>query len=63
MFVESDPADRHIDYVLNEPSLDGKVIYVRFQPGRTDLDQARALFPDRDAYLYRAATEDWISLP
>jgi hypothetical protein len=63
VFVEADPADRHIDYVVNEPSLDGQILYARYRPERNDLDQARVLFPDRDAYLFRAATGEWIRLP
>jgi hypothetical protein len=63
VFVEPDPADRHIDYVVNDPSLDGEVLRARYRAGRTDLAGARALFPDRDAWLYRAATGEWISLP
>jgi hypothetical protein len=56
VFIEADPADRHIDYVVNDPSLDGPILYARYRPGRTDLRRARGLFPDRAAYLYRAAT-------
>ena len=63
VFVEADPADRHIDYVVNEPSLDEKILYARYRPDRTNLDRARELFPDRDAYLFRAENGEWIRLP
>lgn len=63
MFVEADPADRHIDYVVNDPTLKGDILRARYRPGQTDLARARALFPDRDAWLFRAATGEWIALP
>lgn len=59
VFVEPDPADRHIDYVVNEPSLSGPVLIARHRPDRLELDRARRLFPDREAYLFRAATREW----
>lgn len=63
VFVEHDPAERHIDYVANDPALKGPVLIARHRPGRTDLAAARALFPDRDAYLFHAATGEWEKLP
>jgi hypothetical protein len=55
IFVEPDPADRHLDYVVNDPSLDGPVLIARYRPDRMDLNEARALFPDRQAFLFRVA--------
>ena len=63
VFVEHDPADRHIDYVVNDPALDGPLLIARYRPGRMDLDEARALFPDRQAFLFRAASRAWRRLP
>lgn len=63
VFVEANPADRHIDYVVNSPSLDGDVLIARYRPGKTDLARARSLFPDRDAYLFRAESGEWLKLP
>jgi hypothetical protein len=63
VFVEPDPADRHIDFVVNPPALDADVLVARYRPGQTDLAEARALFPQRDAWLFRAATGEWIELP
>jgi hypothetical protein len=63
VFVEPDPSDRHIDYVVNDPALDGPLLIARYRPGRVDLEEARALFPDRQAFLYRAATGQWRKLP
>lgn len=62
VFVEADPADRHIDFVVNHPALDAEVLFARYRPGQTDLAEARALFPEREAWLYRAATGEWIAL-
>ena len=63
IFVEADPSDRHIDYVVNTPALDAPILYARSRPGQTDLAAARRLFPDRAAWLYRAATDRWERLP
>jgi hypothetical protein len=63
VFVEPDPSDRHIDYVVNTPALDAAILYARYRPDRTDLPVARGLFPDRDAWLYRAASDEWQRLP
>ncbi|MFO1095284.1 MAG: glycosyltransferase family 39 protein [Planctomycetaceae bacterium] len=63
VFVEPDPTDRHIDYVVNDPSLSGPLLIARYRPDQTDLQQARALFPDRQAFLYRAATREWKPMP
>ncbi|MBL8851173.1 MAG: glycosyltransferase family 39 protein [Planctomycetaceae bacterium] len=63
VFVEADPADRHIDYVINDPSLDGPLLIARYRPERMQLDEIRALFPDRQAFLFRAAAGEWRRLP
>jgi hypothetical protein len=63
VFVEPDPSDRHIDYVVNDPALTGPLIIARYRPDRVDLQQARTLFPDRQAFLFRAATGQWRKLP
>jgi hypothetical protein len=63
IFVEPDPSDRHIDYVVNDPGLDGAMLIARYEPGKTELSAARALFADRAAFLYRAADQSWESLP
>ena len=62
VFVEADPSDRHMDYVVNDPSLDGPVLYARFRPDRMDLREMRGLFPDRSAWLFRAASGELIPL-
>ncbi len=63
VFVEPDPADRHIDYVVNDPWLDGQVLIARYRPGRTDLARARQLFPNREAWLFQAVTGEMRRLP
>lgn len=63
IFVEPDPSDRHIDYVVNDPALDGPILIARIRPGKTDLAAAGALFPDRTAFLYQAADQSWRELP
>jgi hypothetical protein len=56
VLVEPDPADRHIDYVLNSPSLDDRVLIGRYRQGATDAAAIRRLFPMRDIWLVRIAT-------
>lgn len=63
VFVNADPADRHIDFVANSPALDDTILFARDRPGRTDLDAARRLFPDREAFLYDAASGRWQRVP
>ena len=47
-----DPADRSLDYVVNDPQLDAPVLRGRFRRGQTDLAKVRAAFPDRALYLF-----------
>lgn len=63
VYVEPDPADRHIDYVVNDPPLDGRILYARYRPGTTTDANSRQWFPDRSPYLYRAAQDRWQPLP
>ena len=63
IFVEPDPSDRHIDYVVNDPALNGPILIARIRPGKTDLAAAAALFPDRTAFIYQAADQSWRELP
>lgn len=55
ILIEHDPADRHIDYVSNEPNLQGdqQFLYGRFIPERMKLSEIVKAFPDRACYLYR----------
>lgn len=55
VLVNADPADRHIEYVVNAPALDTVVLYGRFRPGRTDLDAVVRTFADRDVWLIDVA--------
>jgi len=59
VFIEPDPADRHIDYVYNTPALDGPILRARYRPEQDDLKTLVDLFPDRDAYLFRAASGEF----
>jgi hypothetical protein len=52
VLIEGDPADRSLDYVVNDPQLDAPILRGRFRPGRTDLAQVRTAFPDRTLYLF-----------
>ena len=53
VLIEPDPADRHIDYIVNDPALEADVLYGRYRPGKTDPANIVRLFPNRRCYLYR----------
>jgi hypothetical protein len=52
VLIEGDPADRSIDYVVNDPQLNGPILRGRYRPGKTNLAEVRAAFPDRTLYLF-----------
>lgn len=61
VLVRHDPADRHIDYVSNHPSLTGPLLIGRIPAdSRTSEEETVRLavkaFPTRSRYLYDAAT-------
>ena len=56
VFIQSDPADRHIDYVYNRPQLDSSILLARAPAKAADLQRAVRLFPDRTPWLYDAAS-------
>jgi hypothetical protein len=58
VLIEGDPADRSIDYVVNDPDLAGPVIRGRYRPGKTDLAKVHAAFPDRTIYLFRVKSRE-----
>jgi hypothetical protein len=53
LLIEANPSDRHIDFVYNDPDLKSPVLRGRYRPGKTDLAQVVAAFPERTIYLYR----------
>lgn len=62
VFVIPDPADRHLDYVTNPPTLDGPVLVARIHH-RMELAEAAAEFPDRMPLVFDAKTREWSRLP
>lgn len=56
VLIEADPADRSIDYVVNEPSLSAELLRGRYPVADWPLDKIVAEFPDRTVYLFRAKT-------
>ena len=59
VLIEADPADRHIDYVVNEPSLSAEVLRGRYPVPDWPLQKIVAEFPDRTVYLFRAKTGEF----
>jgi hypothetical protein len=57
VLIEADPADRSLDYVVNDPELSAPVLRGRYRPGKTDLAKVRIAFPDRTLYLYRVQSK------
>ena len=56
VLIEADPADRHIDYVVNEPSLSAEVLRGRYP---WPLEKIAAEFPNRSVYHFRAKTGEF----
>jgi hypothetical protein len=62
VLVEDDPADRHIDYVVNPPDLHGPVLVGHYLPDLIPVSDVQRLFPDRRLFLYRVREDEWRSL-
>ncbi len=56
VLIVGDPADRHIDYVVNEPSLSSEILRGRYPVAGWPLERIVAEFPDRAIYLFQAKT-------
>jgi hypothetical protein len=54
VLVEEDPADRHIEYVNNRPSLDGEILYAHDLRESIPVERVRQLFPERALFVYHA---------
>lgn len=50
VIVRPDPADRHMDYINNSPSLDDRILYARELPNLATPQRLRNLFPERTLY-------------
>ncbi len=55
VLVAHDPADRHIDYVVNDPQLDQTVLLGRYRPELYQPAKLQTIFKDRNLYLFDAA--------
>ncbi|MDB5385853.1 MAG: hypothetical protein JWM11_1499, partial [Planctomycetaceae bacterium] len=58
VLVKPDPADRHMDFVTNEPSLTAPVLFGRFIEAETPLEAIVKAFPQRTIYVYDAKTRE-----
>jgi hypothetical protein len=60
ILVKHDPADRHNDYVNNDPALENDILYARYPAAtmseKETEDLARSAYPDRRLFLFDAAT-------
>lgn len=63
VLIEADPADRHIDFVVNEPDLSSDVLRGRYPVADWPLQRIVAAFPDRAVYLFRAKTGELRRIP
>ncbi|WP_339729301.1 glycosyltransferase family 39 protein [uncultured Gimesia sp.] len=55
VLVKHDPADRHIDYIINAPQLDQAVLTGRDRPDLYPPAELQTIFPERNLYLFDAA--------
>ncbi|MBO49256.1 MAG: hypothetical protein CMJ69_00570 [Planctomycetaceae bacterium] len=56
VLVDPDPADRHIDFVVNEPTLDAAVLVGRYVPKVVPLSKVLGTFPQRRVFVFEAQT-------
>jgi hypothetical protein len=54
VLVNADPADVHINYVVNDPDLRGSVLFGRYLPDEVPIDDVRRIFPERRLFIYHA---------
>jgi len=59
VFVEHDPADLHIDYVINSPDLSDEILTAHYLPEKYSTEDLRRLFPNRSLFLFRAKTREF----
>lgn len=52
VLVDPDPADRHIDFVVNEPTLDAPVLVGRYVPKLVPMSKVLRTFPDRRVFVF-----------
>lgn len=52
VLIDPDPADRHIDYVVNSPDLTADVLFGRMPRDQEKLQEILQLFPRRTFYVY-----------
>lgn len=53
VLIQEDAPNRHLDYVINDPSLRGEILIGRYQPEKMELADVARDFPDRALYLMR----------
>lgn len=58
VLIVPDPADRHMDFVSNEPSLAAPILFGRLVEAEIPLRTITAAFPERHIYLYDAKTRE-----
>ncbi|QDT97045.1 ArnT family glycosyltransferase [Gimesia aquarii] len=52
ILIAHDPADRHIDFVINEPELNQSVLMGRYRADRDEPAKLQSIFADRQIYLF-----------
>ena len=52
VLVKPDPADRHIDFVVNEPMLNTRLLVGRYVPKLVPMSRVVKLFPDRRVFVF-----------
>ncbi|MCH9652354.1 MAG: hypothetical protein K0U86_04210 [Planctomycetes bacterium] len=54
VLIQHNANDRHIDYIINDPSLDQEILRGRYLPEKYSPENLQSLFPDRQLYQYDA---------
>lgn len=52
VLVNQPPASFHVDYVVNPPKLDARVLFGRFEPTRMQIEAIASAFPKRALYVF-----------
>jgi len=51
VFIKKKPGDLHLDFVINSPELNSRILRAHWLPEKYSIKQLQELFPDRKLYL------------
>lgn len=62
VLVDEDPSEIHLNYISNDPALNGPILTAHYLPGQVPLGEVKRLFPDRHLHLYKAKSNELLRL-